>query len=58
MVITCTDKLSGLTSSLSKFDYSVDGKVVTIILAEESDSITITASDQFRINKVEVFYAA
>lgn len=58
LVITCTKDVAKLVSSLgSDLKASTTGMVVTITLAEETDSVIITASAQFRLNKVEIFYA-
>ena len=61
MVITCTNSeyAKALIGSLGTgVTAKQDGAVVTITLSEAADSITITAGAQFRINSVEVFYAA
>lgn len=61
MVITCTNSeyAKALIGSLGTgVTAKQDGAVVTITLSEAADPITITAGAQFRINSVEVFYAA
>ena len=60
VVITCTSTsyASACQTSFKNAGYnaSVNGSVVTIVLATPADSISAKASAQFRINKIEVTY--